>query len=129
MSFSSVWWNAPPLSVAPTVRNVAKQSVFWHPTLPKLGLVLDRRLRFRVYVLDCASKGYGEGATYYVGITTADGLVKRLETHFSSSVDAAHFTSARKPKSILGIWPVANAAAEAYVFNHIFSLFFPKRWA
>ena len=123
MSLPSAWWNEPPLYVAPTVRNVTKQSVFWHPTLPKLGLVLDRRLRFRVYVLECASKGKGEGATYYVGITSADGVLKRLVSHFASSEGAAHYTSVHKPTTILGIWPVANAAAEAYVFNHAFRLF------
>ena len=123
MSLPSAWWNEAPLHVAPTWRNVTKQTAFWHPTLPKLGLVLDRRFRFRVYILACASKGQGEGATYYVGITSADGVLKRLESHFTSSGEAAHYTSVHKPKTILGIWPVENAAAEAYVLNHTFRLF------
>ena len=117
MALSRDWWCLPPLFVAPAVKDVTRHSVFWRPQFPKLGLNLDRRYTYRVYVLECASRGQGEGSTWYVGISSAEGLPKRLQEHFALNKHASHFTTVHRPKAIAGIWPVTSPAAEAYVLN------------
>lgn len=117
MALSREWWCLPPLLVAPSVKNVTRNSVFWRPKFPQLGLNLDRRYAYRVYVLECASRGQGEGSTWYVGISSAEGLPKRLQEHFALNVNASHFTNTHRPNAVAGIWTVMSQAAEAYVPN------------
>ena len=78
-----------------------------------LGLVDDKALPFRVYVLLCKSTAQGQPG-FYVGVVGKERLEQRLQDH--SKIKGAAFTKERKAESLLFLHPAASLAAEAYIY-------------
>ena len=81
--------------------------------VPDLGLALNLKYPFRVYLLGCADD------CLYAGFERAPQIGQRIRDHFDGK--GADFTRHHAPKDILMVWPVAHAAAEAYVFSAMLS--------
>ena len=93
------------------------ESVFWDTTkVPDTQLTQDLTLPFRVYVLESDD-------FRYVGFEHKSQLGPRVRDHFAGK--GAHFTQHHRPKKVLGVWTVAHAAAEGYVFSLILSTLGP----
>ena len=73
----------------------------------------DVRHKFRIYIIECKA-GHGGPPAYYVGISEASALRKRLEKHWAGT--GAHFTKMNTPQRVHLIWPAALKSAEAYAY-------------
>ena len=105
-----------PRSESPDFQCVDRNTCFWHSELPDLGLVLSRDLPFRIYALACEPSYVGGPKNVYCGIEHRSQIWRRVNTQEGQGELAAHYCQVHKPQWIMGIWPVATRAAEAYLF-------------
>ena len=89
---------------------------FWSKELPDLGRVQDLKLPFRIYVLACEPRMFGGPRTIYTGLSTEAQIACRIRTDFGQGPLALHFCQTYAPRAVLGVWPAANPAAEAFAF-------------
>ena len=108
------------LKIAPKPDEV-RANKFWRSShVPELGLVPKLSFPLRVYCLECESPHGEVGPRYYVGIAKADLVEQRIRDHFKRK--GAEYTKALAPKAIHLLWPAANYAVEAYVFNSLLEI-------
>lgn len=95
-------------------RGIDASTVFASDSMPFFGLSCDSNFKFRVYVVRTHCK------RLYVGIEEKSKIGERLTKHWDGA--GSHFLQVYKPKDILLVYPAAQAACEAYVFNCLLSV-------
>ena len=103
-------------SEAPGFAEVDVDTCYWSKELPDLGLVMDANFPFRVYVLACEPRKWGEAKTVYVGIANRSQIGRRIRTDAGQGPSAPHFCQTHAPQYVMGIFPAACRAVEACIF-------------
>jgi len=101
---------------APAFNAIDVNTCYWSKELPDLGLVMDMKLPFRVYVMACEPRSWGGPKTVYVGIANRSQIARRIQTDVGQGPSAPHFCQTYAPQYILGVFPAASRAVEAFAF-------------
>ena len=102
--------------IAPEPSKVTDKIAFCGRLLPNLGLACRGEFPFRAYVLKCAGPRPNSPCFYYVGITWAGNIAKRMIEHFVER-NGPPFTKANRPLGVEFVFPAATAATEALVIT------------